>query len=220
MKFDDIRLVEYTRGEEAVNTVSHLFGLVLSCFICISCVVPSVASMDTLRIVTSVLYLFGTTVMFVGSAVYHGIRPSLAKRIFRVLDHCMIFFAVAGTATGCVPAVFDTVGLIPSVLMTVCAWVGAFGGLVLTLFSFEKTKALRMALYIGTALVCALCGGGAYRVLPGGAFSAFLGGSTLLLIGTIFYALGRRLRYIHGVFHVFILFGLFVYYLGISAYCY
>ena len=219
-KTQQIPLVAYTKTEECLHVVTHAAGLILSGFIVALCLVPSVRAHDTLRIVCAALYLFGTTVMFVTSALYHGVKPSNAKRTLRLLDHCMIFFAVAGTATACVPPVYETVGRTAAILMAVCAWVGACSGLFLTLFAFETTKVLQMSLYIGTAAVCAICGAKAFTVLPHGAFYGFLGGSTALLIGAVLYGVGKRVRYIHAVFHVFIDIGLTIYFLAIRAYCF
>lgn len=216
-----ISTVDYTKGEELCNVLTHIMGLAISFCILQGCLIPALSVGTWLPVVTASLYLFGTTAMFLTSVLYHAAKKqTAAKARLRVLDHCMIFFAVAGTATGCVPAVYDTVGLPPAVLMIVCAWAGALGGLILTLFFFERTGKARMILYIATAAVCAGCGAGAYFRLPAGAFAAFATGSTLLLVGAVFLRLGKKVRYLHTVFHVLILAGLFVYYLGISAYCY
>ncbi len=220
MKIAEVTLVEYSRAEELVNSVSHAAGLILSALIVQFCLVPAVREGNTLSIVCASLYLFGITVMFIGSALYHAARPGKAKKILRVLDHCMIFFAIAGTATGCVPAVYETVGTFAAVLMLIAAWTGAVFGLVITLTGFEKSRGLQMAVYVITALVCAVCGGGAYFKLPVWAFLAFLGGSALLIAGIIIYGLGRTRKWYHSVFHFFILGGLFVYWLGIAEYCF
>lgn len=216
----NIQLVNYTKGEELLHVLTHAAGLVLSVFIILCCLVPSLQSHDVLRSICAFLYLFGTTVMFLTSSFYHGVKPSNAKRMLRLLDHCMIFFAVAGTATACVPPVFETAGKTAALLMGVCAWIGAACGLCFTLLSFEKTKGIQMALYIGTAAVCAVSGAKAFTVLPRGAFHCFLGGSTALLIGAVLYGLGKRVRYMHAVFHLCIDLGLTIYFIGIQRYCF
>ena len=217
---ENIPLVDYSKGEERLNTVTHAAGLLLSAAIIWFCVKPAFAAADPMRISCSLLYLFGTTVMFVTSALYHGAVPGNAKRRLRLLDHCMIFFAVAGTATGCVPAGMDTVGLAPSLVLIFAGWGGAIVGLFLTLRDFERTRGVQLALYVFTGLTCAVAGGGAYRHLDKGAFRALLIGSALLLLGTALYGIGKKKRYFHTVFHVFINAGLLVYFLGISKYCY
>ena len=215
-----VSLVSYTKEEELLNVVTHAAGLVLCALIVACCVRPAFAADDVMRIVCSLLYLFGTAATFVVSALYHGVKPGPAKRFLRLLDHCAVFFAVAGTATGCVPAVYDTVGIVPSVVMIAAAWGGAAAGLAMTLWDFERSRAARMAAYIVTGFVCAVSGGGAYKHLPRSAFYALLGGSALLLTGAVLCGVGKKVKYIHPVFHVFIDAGLTVYFLGISAYCY
>lgn len=215
-----IALVAYSQTEERLHVITHTAGLAISALIVWRCLMPAIAQRDPLRIVCAALYLFGTTIMFLTSALYHGAKPSDRKRTLRLLDHCMIFFAVAGTATACVPPVYETAGHLPAVLMGGFAWLGAISGLFLTLFSFEKTKALQMALYIGTAGACALSCAKAFTILPRGAFCYFLGGSVTLLVGAVLYGVGKKVRYFHAVFHVLILIGLSIYYLGIQTYCF
>ena len=217
---ETVSLVSYTKGEERLNVITHAAGLILCGFIVSRCVVPAFAGGQALSVVCSLMYLQGTAATFIVSALYHGAKPGSAKRTLRLLDHCVIFFAVAGTATGCVPAVYATMGIVPSVVMVAAAWIGVTAGLLLTLKDFEGTRGWQMAIYIVTGLVCAVSGGGAYKHLPKAAFYALLGGSAFLLTGAILCGIGKKIKYIHPVFHLFIDAGLTVYFLGISAYCY
>ncbi|MCR5207081.1 MAG: hemolysin III family protein [Eubacterium sp.] len=218
--WESVSLVEYTKREERLHTVTHAAGLVLSVFIVIYCLVPSIKSGDLFRIICASLYFFGTTVMFLTSVLYHAETKDGRKRFLRLLDHCMIFFAVAGTATGCVPTVAETAGKTAAVLMASFAWFGAVSGLLLTFFSFNKTRALQMCLYIGTSLACAVSGGKAFKILPKDAFYYLLSGGAFLLTGAALYGIGKKKRYIHAVFHVFIDIGLTVFFLGIKKHCF
>lgn len=218
--WEEISLVEYTEKEEVLHTVTHAAGLILSGCIIAFCLIPSIKTGDTLRIICAALYCFGTTVMFLTSALYHGTENEERKKVLRLLDHCMIFFAVAGTATGCVPTVYELVGKTAAVVMAVCAWVGAFSGLFLTFFSFKKTSGVQMALYIGTGFACAISGGKAFKLLPHDAFYHLLSGGVFLLTGAALYGLGKNKRYIHAVFHVFIDIGLTIFFLGIKKHCF
>ena len=216
----EIPLMPYTRGEEIWNTLTHAAGVLLAAAIARYCVVPAVSSEGPLKAVCALLYLFGTALTFAVSALYHGVKPGAAKRVLRLIDHCAIFFAVAGTATGCVPAVYATVGLFPSVVMIAAAWLGAAVGLFLTLWDFEGTRAAQMTVYIATAFLCAVSGGGAYKHLAKGAFFALLSGGALLLAGAALCGLGKKKRYVHAVFHLFVDAGLTVFFLGIKTYVY
>ena len=218
--WENVPLVEYTKKEELLHTVTHAAGLVLSVCIIAFCLIPSIKNGDTLRVICALLYLFGTTVMFLTSVLYHSETKPERKRMLRLLDHCMIFFAVAGTATGCVPTVFETAGKTHAVLMALFAWLGALSGLLLTFFSFGKTKKIQMCLYIGTGLACAIAGGKAFTVLPKYAFYYLLSGGTFLLVGAVLYGVGKKKKYFHTVFHIFIDIGLAVFFLGIKKYCF
>ncbi len=218
--WESVTLVEYTEKEEKWHTVTHAAGLILSGCIVAYCLVPSLQRHDTLRILCAALYLFGTTAMFLTSALYHSARQPKRKKVLRLLDHCMIFFAVAGTATGCVPTVYETVGKTAAILMAAFAWLGALSGLLLTFFSFKDTKAIQMCLYIGTSFACAIAGGKAYKVLPRDALYHLLSGGTFLLLGAALYGIGKKKRYFHAVFHVFIVIGLTIFFLGIKKHCF
>ncbi len=218
--WETISLVDYTKKEEILHTVTHAAGLLLSGCILAFCLIPSVLRGDVIRIICASLYLFGTTVMFLTSVLYHAERKPERKKFLRLLDHCMIFFAVAGTATGCVPTVAETAGKTAAFFMALFAWVGAFGGLFLTFFSFGKTRGIQMGLYIGISFACAIAGAKTFKILPRDAFAHLLSGGLLLLTGVALYGVGKRKRYIHAVFHVFILIGLTVFFLGIKKYCY
>ena len=77
-----------------------------------------------------------------------------------------------------------------------------------------------MVLYIGTALACAIAGGKAFKVLPKDAFYHLLLGGAFLLLGAALYGIGKKKKYFHAVFHVFIDIGLTVFFLGIQKYCF
>ncbi len=218
--WEKIPLVDYTKKEEFLHTLTHALGLILSVFIIYFCLIPSIEKHDVLRIICASLYLFGNSIMFLTSAVYHGAKNKDRKKMLRLLDHCMIFFSVAGNATACVPLVSEIVSKTAGALMAACAWTGAITGLMLTFLSFEKTKAIQMCLYIGTGLVCAISGAKAFKILPKGAFLSLLLGGTFLLSGAVLYGIGKRKRYFHAIFHVFIDIGLTIFFIGIERYCF
>lgn len=216
MKFNKAELVHYTKGEEAVNVITHLAGLTIPVLILIQCL--PLCKGNIFASVSAILYALGTAMTFVSSSVYHGLKEGNAKRIFRVIDHTAIFFAVAGTVTGCTPAVFRQGFVVGAVLMLVVAWAGVIAGLILTVFFFEKYKALRMGLYIGSSALAALLGARTYLYLPLGAFLCQIFGSGTLLIGCLFLMKGKKIRYMHSIFHVLVLIGLGIYYYGIYNY--
>ena len=218
--WNGVSLVDYTEREEKLHVITHAAGLILSTFIVVFCLIPAIRQKDIMRIICASLYFFGTTIMFMTSVMYHASKKPERKKFLRLLDHCMIYFAVAGTATGCVATVYETAGKTAAALMASIAWAGALTGLMLTFFSFGKTKALQMCLYIGVGLICAIAGAKAFMVLPRGAFHCLLGGGAFLLLGAALYGVGKKKSYFHAVFHVCIDIGLSIFFLGIKKYCF
>lgn len=213
MKTDKIELVNYTKGEEALNVITHLAGLVLPVLIIINCLPLSEGNI--FYCICAVLYAVGTAMTFGASAVYHILPHGNAKKVMRVIDHTAIFFAVAGTVTGCVPAVFSKGSHFAAVLMLVICWGSVIAGTIMTVFFFGKLINICMAIYILSPASCAIIGSGTFKNLPSGATVCIISGGIVLLIGCVLYRLGKKIKYVHSVFHVFIVLGLGIYYYGI-----
>lgn len=215
---ENISLVDYTKGEEILNVLTHLVGFVIPALVSVKCL--PLCKGQPFYMLTALLYAVGTAFSFGASVIYHAVPRGRVKKIMRMVDHCAVFFAVAGTVTGTVPAVFQKGSAAAAVLMLITAWVSAVSGLFLTLFFFEKTKALRMFLYIFAAAFSAILGSKTYLFLPPAAFYCLLTGGAVLIAGCVFLRIGAKKRYIHAVFHIFIVIGLGIYYGGIYNFVY
>ena len=215
---DKVELMAYKKPEEVLNVLTHLIGLVIPYLIITRCL-PLCEGKPFCQL-TAILYALGTAFTFTASVVYHSIPNSRAKKIMRMVDHCAIFFAVAGTITGTVPAVFEKGSAVGAVLMLIVGWLSAVAGLILTLFYFEKTDRIRMLLYICAAVFSAILGSKTFFHLPIEAFLCLLSGGIILLIGCVLLGIGRRKRYVHPVFHIFIDSGLGIFYWGIYEFVY
>ena len=105
-------------------------------------------------------------------------------------------------------------------MMLVLCWGSVVAGLIMTIFFFGKYKNVRMFMYIITSAVCSVIGWPTYKALPGGALVCIISGGIVLLIGCVLYKLGAKKRYIHSLFHIFIVAGLGIYCYGIYNYVY
>ena len=92
-------LPDYTRGEEIMNTVTHIIGGAVGLLILIGSVLIGAAHKDQWAITSGSIYGFMTCCLFVISSVYHGLPDGIGKRVMQVLDHCTIYFMIAGTYT-------------------------------------------------------------------------------------------------------------------------
>jgi len=88
---------------ERFNSISHLVGAALALVGAAVLVVAASRDGDTLRIVSFSIYGATLFLLYLISALYHGLPPGRAKRVFRILDHQAIYLLIAGTHTTTVP---------------------------------------------------------------------------------------------------------------------
>ena len=98
-KLKDRLLPDYTKGEETMNTVTHIVGGGLSIIMGILCIIKSALSGDFWSIFGCCVYAFCMVLLYTMSSVYHGLKPGTAKKVLQVLDHCTIYFLISGTYT-------------------------------------------------------------------------------------------------------------------------
>ena len=98
-KLSDRQLPDYTRGEEIMNMVTHIVGGALGLLALMLCVIRAALHDNVCGIITSAIYGASMVTMFTISSVYHGLKPNLGKKVMQVIDHCTIYFLIAGTYT-------------------------------------------------------------------------------------------------------------------------
>ena len=92
-------LPDYTNGEEIFNMVTHIVGGGLGVVYLVLCVIFSALHGNVWGVVSSAIYGASVISLFTMSSVYHGVKPGMAKKVLQVLDHCTIYFMIAGTYT-------------------------------------------------------------------------------------------------------------------------
>lgn len=98
-KLSDRQLPDYSRGEEIMNMVTHIVGGAVGVVALTLCVIFAALHANPWGVVTSAIYGSAMVTMFTISSVYHGLKPTLGKKVMQVLDHCTIYFLIAGTYT-------------------------------------------------------------------------------------------------------------------------
>lgn len=195
-------LPRYTLGEEIFSSVSHgvsaLYAVGALVWLLLTC-------RRTPLCLASAAVFGGTMVLlYTVSTVYHGLGLNRAKVVFRSLDHCTIFLLIAGTYT---PITLVCLGGWKGALMFGVVWAAAVVGIALNAVSVERFKRLSMACYLAMGWVVVLAMGDFYRAVPPFAFWCLLGGGVLYTLGAALYAVGKKVPYIHPVFHLFVLGG-------------
>ena len=219
LKKEKITLPDYTKGEEIFNMVSHIVGGAMGIAVAVLCIVFAAKHGNPYSVVSAAIFGSMMIVLYSMSSIYHGLSPKLkAKKVFRVLDHCTIFFLIAGTYT---PIALCTLREYNTALGWIyfgIVWGLAALGVTLTAINLEKFKVLGMIFYIALGW-CIL------PVLPklitlmgkGGVVFLFLGGVSYT-IGAVLYGVGKKKRYMHSVFHIFIVIGSLLHFFCILFY--
>ena len=200
----DVKVIEYSRGVDTLNTLTHGFGAVLGFIGAILLVVKA----EGFRQVFSVaVYSLALVTVYTASTVYHSLKNGEAKRIARIVDHSAIPLLIAGTATPCALITLFEASKLHGMIVFCLAWTCTIFGLFSKVFFFEKLKALTMGVYI----VC--CTAMIFVAVP------LLGQINtrdfiIVVIGCIFYLfsavllrMGMKNEKIHPIFHVVVLIG-------------
>lgn len=222
MAIQDIKIPDYSVAEDASNSATHFIGAVFGVAALVLCTIKAVQAGGAWGIASAVIYGLSMIVMYSCSGFYHGLKAtSFTKKVMRVVDHCMIFLLIAGTFT---PYTF--IALRPGYpaaawSLFIIAWGCAVLGIVLTVAGFEKFKVLQMVLYIAIGWTTVFAIKPLMAVFSGdlrpGLWLLFWGG-VVYTVGAIFYGLGKKIKYAHTVFHLFVLGGSILHFLSIYLY--
>lgn len=200
-------LPSYTRGEEIMNMVSHIVGGAFGIAALVLLVVFSAIRGNAWAVVACAVY--GTTLvtMFTISSIYHGLRPGRAKRVMRIIDHCDIYFLIAGTYT---PILLVSIRPVNSgVAWAIFGVEWALTALAVTLnaIDLKRYEKISMACYIGMGWCVIAVLGLTIQVMTWSGFTLLLIGGIAFTIGAVLYGVGKRVRFMHSVFHLFVVAG-------------
>ena len=213
-----IPLPDYTRGEEITNMVTHILGGAFALAAIPLLVIFAALHGDPWAVVTGAIYGVTLLIAFTVSSVYHGLRPGRAKRVMRVIDHCDIYFLIAGTYTPILLAGIRPIN--PAMAWTIFGveWALAAVAVTLNAVDLKRFEKISMVCYIGMGwCVIAVLKVTIEAMTPVG-FGLLLAGGAAYTVGAVIYGIGKKVRYMHSVFHVFVLIGSVLQFLSILLY--
>ena len=203
-----------------MNMVTHIAGGGLAIVGSIFCILAACRFGGWENILGAVVYCLSMIGVYTMSSVYHGLRPGTAKKVMQVIDHCAIYFLIAGTYTPILitrflPA-YPTIGG----GLLILQWGLTALSVTLTAIDLKKYKVFSMVCYIamGWSLIFFLPQ--ALEVLPGPAFYLILAGGIAYTVGAVLFGLGKKIRWMHAVFHLFVILGSLLQYIAIVFYVY
>lgn len=211
-------LPDYLRGEEIMNMVTHIVGGCLGISVLALCVIKAVMSGGILKIATACIYGLSMVALYAVSSIYHGLRPGTGKKVFQVIDHCTIYFLIAGTYT---PIVLCSIApLYPGLGwgLFIAEWALAILAATLTAIDLRNYRVFSMICYIGMGWGIVLFLPQAMAALTEPGFWLVFAGGIAYTIGAILYGIGSKKRWMHSVFHIFVVLGSLLQFLAILFY--
>ena len=219
VKLRDRILPTYTKGEEIFNMTSHIVGAVLGIVAVTLCVIFAAINQNVYGVVSGAIYGVTMIILYIMSSIYHGLSPKrYSKRVFQVLDHCSIFLLIAGSYTPFALCTLREYNTATGWTIFGIIWGIAILGIVLNSIDIKSFKKFSMLCYLimGWCIIVKI------NLLPEllglTGFILLISGGIAYTIGAVLYALGKKHKYSHSIFHLFILLGSFLQFLCILLY--
>ena len=187
--------------------VSHIVGGGIGVLALIFCIIVSALRDDPWAVVGSAIYGGSLIALYTVSSVYHGLRTTTSKKVMQVIDHCTIYLLICGTYT---PILFCSI--IPASPLWGWTIFGIVWGLgilaaVFTAIDLKKYAVFSMICYIGMGWCIVIAAPVAVAAIPYRGLGYLLSGGVAYTIGAVIYGLGKKCRYMHSVFHLFVVLG-------------
>ena len=208
-----IEIPEYSLGEELVSSISHGIGALLG----IAALVLSVVfSKNSITIVSSAIYGITLIILYLISCLYHSFSPRIkAKKVFRVLDHDSIYLLIFGTY---MPYLLVSIGGSKGWTLWGILLGLSILGIVFNSVNLEKFKNISLISYILMGWIIIFSFKDVYNSIGFyGTLYLILGG-VFYTIGALFYRLGKKIKYMHSIFHLLVLAGSIFHFFSIFLY--
>ncbi len=219
IKLDDRVLPTYTKGEEIFNMVTHIVGGVFGIVVLVLCIVFSARHHNSYGMFSGIIYGVSMILLYTMSSIYHGLSPKLkAKKVFQIMDHCSIFILIAGTYTPVLLCSIREYSAFWAWFLFAAVWIVTVLGIILNAIDIESHKKLSMVCYLalGWCIIFKI------NLLPPAVgykgIAYLVAGGLAYTIGTVFYALQGKKKYMHSIWHLWILLGSVLHFLCIILY--
>ena len=217
-KLRDRILPSYTKGEEIMNMVTHIVGSALGIMALVLCVIRSALHGNLTGLLTSIFYGVTMIATYTMSSVYHGLHPGTGKKVLQIIDHCTIYSLIAGSYTPIVlTAIAPKYPLIGWGLFA-AEWALAALATTLTAIDLKKYQVFSMICYICMGWGIALFFPQTWEVLGANGFYLLLAGGISYTVGAILFGIGKKMPWMHSVFHIFVVLGSALQFLAIFFY--
>lgn len=206
-RLKDRNLPEYSKAEEIFNMVSHITGGALGIIALVLCVVISSLKKDIYGIAGSAVYGATLIILYSFSSIYHGLNKNTAKKVFQVLDHCSIYFLISGTYTPILLVAIRETSPITCWVLFGVVWGLTAVAATLTAIDLKKYSVFSMICYIGMGWCIVFAYDVAIKAIPINGLILLIAGGIAYTVGAVLYGIGKKIKFMHSIFHLFVVIG-------------
>ncbi|MGX8697154.1 MAG: PAQR family membrane homeostasis protein TrhA [Prevotella sp.] len=197
--------IRYTKREEQWNAWSHAAGIALGVVLGTILVVLAVPNGAWADVGVS-LYLFGMLASYVASTVYHSLsRRSKWKERLRRWDHAAIYWHIAGSYSPITLVAMRNEGWWGWGLFCF-VWLCAISGTIVSFIRLKEHSHVETLCFVAMGLSVLVAFGPLLHCVSTAAVSWIIAEGVFYITGALFYSLNKH-RYMHSVFHFFVLAG-------------
>lgn len=208
---------------EPGSAFTHLAGMVLAIFAAIPLLMKAQASSSDKHILAMAVFIGSMILLYGASATYHSVNLSgRGLRIFRKIDHMMIFVLIAGSYT---PVCLIILGGAAGYQLLLLVWGIALFGMLIKACWVTCPKWFSSIIYIAMGWVCVFVFGQLWDTLPLSGFLWLLAGGIIYTVGGVIYALKlpvfnsiHKNFGSHEIFHLFCMAGSFCHFMFMYLY--
>ena len=197
---------------EPGSALTHFIAMLLALCATVPLLVRAAIHSGAKSLAAMTIFMISMVLLYAASTIYHSVNCSgRILRIFRKMDHMMIFVLIAGTYT---PVCLLTLPKPSGLMLLAAVWGIALVGIFIKGFWITCPKWFSSVLYIAMGWSCLSVLGQLFSLLPLHAFLWLLAGGLIYTVGGIIYALKLPLfdaRHpmfgLHEIFHLFVMAG-------------
>ena len=197
---------------EPGSALTHVIAMLLALCAAVPLLVRAAVHSGVKSLTAMTVFMISMVLLYAASTIYHSVNCSgRILRIFRKMDHMMIFILIAGTYT---PVCLLTLPKPSGLMLLAAVWGIALVGIFIKGFWITCPKWFSSVLYIAMGWSCLSVLGQLFSLLPLHAFLWLLAGGLIYTAGGIIYALRLPLfdaRHpmfgLHEIFHLFVMAG-------------
>ena len=204
------------RGE-LFNSITHLVATVIA--LIATTVLLTVAVTQgpggARRITALAVYGAMLIFLYLSSTLYHSFSQERIKKVFHVFDHCAIYLLIAGTYT---PFTLVTLRGPWGWSLFAIVWTLAVLGVAKDAFLHGRFRAASVVLYVLMGWLVVAAFKPLRELLPTAGIAWLLAGGIVYTAGILFFAMSKKVRYTHGVWHLFVIAGSACHYVAVLKY--